>query len=229
METGRVVGRMSVGGRTITQFATQITQAPACCVPGIVKWSQRVQASAASDTERGGGTGGSESKREGWMCRVGGGKVCHIRQHLAPRAGPLKSDITQRVKINGWSFRPKKKKRGGRKIWMAYAKWRITCREAVFTTPKSVATGHTSTQGPPQNSLMVRIVNGEVLLVAGGRSDVPNQSTKTEGKNNGGLALPQQHHVQYTRCRPPNGAQASRSWRLDQETSAPCFLGNEEE
>ena len=112
METGRVVGRMSVGGRTITQFATQITQAPACCVPGIVKWSQRVQASAASDTERGGGTGGSESKREGWMCRVGGGKVCHIRQHLAPRAGPLKSDITQRVKINGWSFRPQKKKGG---------------------------------------------------------------------------------------------------------------------
>jgi hypothetical protein len=66
------------GGRFATQ-ARKHRLAATGNLLGIIKWCQGVQASAASHTERGGGTGGSESKREGGMCRVGGGKVCHHR------------------------------------------------------------------------------------------------------------------------------------------------------
>lgn len=79
--------------------------------------------------------------------------------------------------------------------------------------PKESTTRHTWTAGvhpgipgPGQNSLMVRLDVGGVVVVATGRSDVPLQSTKTEGKNKGGvyagLPLPQQVAVQYTRSRP---------------------------
>lgn len=39
----------------------------------------------------------------------------------------------------------------------------------------------------------------------------------------------QQVAVQYTRCRPQNGAQASGWWRQDQGASVPRFGGNREE
>ena len=106
------------------------------------------------------------------------------------------------------------------------------CREKAPPSEGGLSGGPPATHGPGQKSLMVPIHAGEVLLVAGGRSDVPNQCTKTEGKNKwgvyAGLALEQQHAVHYTRCRPHNGTYASRWWTQVQGTSAPCFGGKGE-
>jgi hypothetical protein len=75
------------GGRFIIQ-ARKHRLAATGGLLGIIKWFQGVQASAATDTERGRRDGGDERKREGGMGRVGGGKVWRIRRHLTPSPGP---------------------------------------------------------------------------------------------------------------------------------------------
>jgi hypothetical protein len=133
----------------------------------------------------GGGGGGG---------RVGVGKVCHHQSHKTAsraKATPLKSGHNPKTQ-NKWViiFLEKNKKGGVGKYGWQMPKWRITCREAVFLTPKCLASGHTSTLRPGQISLMVRVDAGRVLVVAAGRSDVLNPVHEIRGQKQWGPSPP---------------------------------------
>jgi hypothetical protein len=72
---------------------------------------------------------------------------------------------------------------------------------------------HPGTPGPGKNSLMVHLDVGGVVVVAAGRSDVPLQSMKREGKNKGGPTPPAAGCCPIHTLSATGGVQASRWWR----------------
>ena len=189
-----------------------IDMLPHLTLPGIIKWSQGVQASAASHAERGGGTGGNESRREGGTWRVGGENVCH---ETANKAAPRTKDTPLKTGHN-----PKSQNKWlviflgpPEKMWMVDAKMEDTCREDVFPTQKNVAAGHTSTLRPGHKSIMVPVDAVGGFLV--GRS-LPRWRTGSieKGQKQGGvyagLGLPQQVAVQCTRPAPEGRVRGPR-------------------
>ena len=167
-----------------------IDMLPHLTLPGIIKWSQGVQASAASHAERGGGTGGNESRREGGTWRVGGENVCH---ETANKAAPRTKDTPLKTGHN-----PKSQN-----------KWLV-----IFLGPqKTIAAGQTRTLRPGPKSIMVPVDAVGGFLV--GRS-LPRWRTGSieKGQKQGGvyagLGLPQQVAVQCTRPAPEGRVRGPR-------------------